>query len=579
MAIALLHSWSEDISTPGLFVLHDGLSAPGAWRLKGVTADPKAFPTPLARAEATSHVLRGGEEAAGHELAVRFKLLAYGLTLGKLQYVLLDLAAPELDNLGRALVRVEPDSRYLGLVGRGSEGAFAAFGATHPECLLFPHARRSRADWDDLAGAVGREQDLASRLLADLRAALDAADAWNPEVVAWQSGIECLLGQQTPSPDLIELRRNARFIGPFVLRVAGASGEKTLQAIYWPVVHREYTQKVVEYFKLKPTRTAEFVELRDAVDNAAARVLLPMAGENVDPVALGAGQIEIVPQRELQPQENGRLFLQCRGGQPGLVDLLRPVETALRDSHFGPAARRASAVGAPLSQEQAQQCPVFFPDSIRIIADMGLWRGEGEADAIRFSRRCEEVVFGPGGPGRYPEVRDADSGSVVVRLETGAGPVRVAFVERCGGTEVGDLRALGLLLFQLFVGEAELDAEAGGIVDGSFTPLVEQSVEHPLEPVADLYARSSSPVEAERLGRRLATLQRFVRSYRSGDGTAGADRLLWLAARALATWARGGVEVLPLGLAAERTLRYRLPGGGQEIIFARDHVELAQFAE
>lgn len=582
MAIALLHNWSEDISTPGLFTLHDGKTVPGSWRLKGAVCDPKAFPTPLARAEALRHVLRGGEEAAGHVLAIRFKLLLLGATLDFLQIDRVDLASDEFDNLGRALLRAESDARYLGLLVRRKETSDVCFGASHPDCLFFPHARRSRTDWDELASLVGRQQGAAIRLLCDFRSALDNAGAWDPEIIDWQTGLQWLLGEQAGSPELAELRKSSRLVGPLILRLPTGNPDQptTLRAVYWPVLAPGYTEKVISYFYLSPpAKAAKGIELRDAVGTSLATIAIPETGENVDPVALGAGNIEMHPVRDVQPPLTRRLWLRGRGEQTGLLELLRPVENALRLSSFGSTVGRASGVGSPVTQAAAQQCPVFFPDPIRIIADMGLWRGEGEDEAVAFSHRCEELTFGPGGPGRLPTPSDLErDGGVVVRMETSSGIGRVAYLDRCGVKDVGDLRALGLLLFLLFTGEAEVDLDAGGIVDDAFTPLLDSVSEVPLEPTSELYARSCDSDEATRLGRRLATLQRFVRSYRSEESSTDLERLCSLAARSLAFWAHGS-EVQPMGMPGERTLRYRLWDGGQEIAFVRDVVEPAQFEE
>ncbi|MFH1435966.1 MAG: hypothetical protein ABIJ56_09645 [Pseudomonadota bacterium] len=584
MAIALLHDWPDAPSEPGLFTLVEGTSLPARWRLSPTACDPKGFPSPMARAEAMRHVLRGigKEPGAGHEMAVQFRLLVFGAVLGFVELRPLDLRSAETDNLGRAILRSEPDARYINLLVLRADSGEICYGASHPDCLFWPHARRGREDWDRLARLVGPREQEARKVVAEMCGMLAAAEAWDTERVDWQMGLQWLAGAGAGPSEPVETRTNTRFAGPVIMRMKSPDPAKkvALRAMYIPVIDSGFAQRFIDCLSMSPPRqTTGGIEICDGAGTLLGRVAVPETGADVDPVALGAGKTELVQARTVQPPVTRRMWVD---GKDGLLGFLRPIENAMAVSSFGGSIERGVA----------KKCPVFFPDPVRILVDRGLWRAEGEAEAATYSFMCKEAAFSAGGPGALPDPDTlAAAGGILVRYKGEAGMSLAAYADRVGEKWVGDLRTLGFILFRIFSRDMEAapDRDAGCIRDAATgEPVLISTQERPLDPAADAYARvddSDSAREearatagraAEAVRSRLATLQQFVKTYSAGEQSCDIERLLAAAAQSLAAWALGGKKVLPAGRKGETLVRFRTAGGEEVVLAVSSFPRLAQ---
>ncbi len=587
-AVALVPTWKAALSkASGLFILADGVAIPGDWEVKpdqwtGDTGDmvfpnPKAIPTPFARAEATRLVLAQIDQAFNHVLALRFRDLLLGVAAGVLTVEPDDLASPEHDNLGRALLQVDRDARYFcQLKWRG-----LSYGITYRTSLFSPHTRRTREEWAALAEAIKPLEPDALTLLCDWRASLERARRWNPEVplCEWQRGVNEVLrraGAQ-PSEGNARLVEDARLVGPAHLTLpTGLNTEPgepvRAEPVYLPSLQRGFAARLLTTCQFKPREEPDkqAIALCDATQKTVARIRLGQSGSDGNSIALGMGSVELLDTPKV-PAAEAELWVSGRGGEPGIVDLLRPVVLALQK------------IGRPVDGEHVLAAPALYPDPIRVLFERGRWPGEGGARAAQ-SRRLAAALLQAGGRALDGATLERERGE---RLQLGgtAAPVTLTLVDRLGEIAINDFRALGYALFAVFTREAEPASALDGqlAMADTLEKLLEHNADRPLEPRKWVYDLVELP-PSERLSRRVATLQRFLRAYRSPQP--GLPRVLDRAAQSFARWASGRLgpppkdgeaggrnsDLLPLGRPSARAINVQLPTG-EELRLPLDAVE------
>ncbi|MBK7823518.1 MAG: hypothetical protein IPJ61_21260 [Tessaracoccus sp.] len=556
----------------GLFPINDGIGIPGDWG--PVEYVPAALPTPFARAEALRLVLardlsRTVEPPTGHaEMMARFDTLLIGIASGALTIENGDLRDDRrFDNFGRALVSVDPEARFFGIL-RWRESATTSrhFGITHHAALFAPHARRTKSEWDSLAKAIGARRGPALTLLAEWRAALARTKRWEPGLAGceWQHGVDRLLAAENilaPVSELAHLRDDCQFVGPCWLGVPTGRPEEPVrrEAIYLPRHEPGFAANFARLCALPPhdDNTRGQITFQAPDGRPAGWIAMPPGGteNNLVMLALGAGGVSFGAAPEVQPHADDWII--GKPDRPGLRDLLRPLIAALQ----------ARNPGRVVDVSHVTACPPLYPDPIRILVGLNRWPAPGQA---RPTRRLRAVLTLAGRPLPDSAAIVAAGGQVV---ELGEAKARVALylVDALPGLPpVNDLRALGYALWQVFVGEVRLAGDRLMLADpvvGRAPPLGSDA-ESPLEPSSWVYdfVAGQPPVE---IGRRLATLQRFVKA--SGDPVAG-HPVLAAAASSFARWASTVGEVAALGRDARVRLPWRLPTG-DELALPVDPVE------
>ena len=562
-AVPLLPSWDAVISTThGLFTLGDGIQIPSAWEPKPSDYDPKAIPTPFARAEALRLVLARIDEAKDHPYAVHFRWLLLGVAAGVLELEADDFGSERYDNLGRALRQVDPDARYFCRL-IGPAGAPRSYGITYRSSMFSPHARRAASEWNELADAIKPRETQALALLSDWREALKRAGRWSPNLPGcdWQRGVDHVIGSVASSSASLErLREDARFVGPIWLCLPTGIPEQPVrqEPVYLPSLALGHAARFVKTCQLQPRDDAASAGIifLDSQRKPAGLIRLPSAGAETNAIAVGMGLLAF-PDAPMAPPTSHEMWVTAQGGQPGLVDLLRPVVLALQK------------IGRPVDAAHVNGCPPLYPDPIRILVDRGLWPDVGGGRKAQ-SRRMTAALMIAGGRALDSATIDREGGETVA-LGGEAEPVMVTLLDRLGETEVLDLRALGYVMWSVFVGDAEVAEALEGQLAMSDTleKLLEHTRDRPLEPRKSVYDHVSV-APSPTLGCRVATMQRFVQAYRSG--AAGLPRLLDRAARSFVVWASGLSSIVPLGRPVARFLSYRLPTG-EELRLALDACE------
>lgn len=567
-SLPLLHTWEGAVpAEQGLFTLVDGRTIPGAWEPRPEQYESKAIPTPFARAEAMRLILQRIDEAAGHPYARQFQDLLLGIAAGVLSLQPDSLKHEKYDNLGRALCQVDEDARYFCHVTWQAGGRARSFGLTYRSSLFSPHARRTAGEWSELADAIKPQEKRAVEILAEWRAALQRAGRWSPDLrgAEWQRGVDHVLrgAQVAPEAPLHLLHEHTRFVGPVWLGVpTGRPDEPVrLEPLYLPASAPDFAKRFGESCRHRPRMApdASGIVFVDAGNQEVARIRLPAAGTDPNPIALGMGVLDVysVPTTPNVAVED---WVRGRGSEPGLVELLKPLELALQK------------LGRPLAPDRVNGCPPLYPDPLRILFERGLWPTPG-GERTAESRALTEARIQRGGRA-LDAAALAKEGGERVSLGGDGARVSLVMVDAVGDTRVNDLRALGFVLWAVFTREAELSSELGGqlALSDTLERLLEHSLERPLEPTRRVYEHvATSPPES--LRRRLATMQRFAKAYARLEP--GLPRLLDRAAKSFVAWASGRADAVEsrLGRPPARYLSFRLPTG-EDLTLALDALDL-----
>lgn len=526
----LVHLWDSSPVPPqsGLFPL--GNSLPAVWAIE--TLDPEAFPTPFGRAEALRLQQASAEESKGKALFRHFQLLLLGVASGALRVEPANLASGDYDNLGQALLQVDPQAQYFCRLTLASTGLL--YGVSYPSCLVWSHARRTDGDWDALSRAIGNKTE-ALQVLADWRKVLQDAGRWRREVVVWQRAVDVVLeqGGAQPSADLRSFHRDCRLVGPIrcELPIGDANGTVRPELLYLPTSAPGFSDSFVRLSRLPAEVQDQSLLFRTASGKTAGAIrVLPMS-KNTDEVALGTGLVEGLDERALA-EVSATQMLQA----DALRDLLQPVAQALGE------------INRTVDRASVLACPALYPDAIRLWAQ----RLARPAHQPTLTRRAELLLV----ESASASPSDAEvqlGGGLKVRLEGSQRQVDLLLLERLGEIEVLDLRALGAVLWQVFVGEGTLGQ--GHLLGPSGQPLLIPGAL--LEPPASIYEQVAQPPGA--LRSRLATLQRLVAAY--PDGAGALERVLAAAARSFARWASDRPDIAALGRTGGPTVSVGLPIG------------------
>jgi hypothetical protein len=185
--------------------------------------------------------------------------------------------------------------------------------------------------------------------------------------------------------------------------------------------------------------------------------------------------------------------------------------------------------------------PFLFPDVFRVpVTRLG---EAGFGTEVSFSPQAYELTFDPDSPGlplasELDQISDRTDGVVLSYRDERGQTRRAIYIDSYAGAPVGDLKALGLVLWSYFVGDAEVFN--GKLVNYEGTPIFKnQDISRPFdlyeEVAPDLYAKVRASGAEHR---RLATQQRFLKAYRelAAKEDSNVTQLCYRAARSFVRW-------------------------------------------
>ncbi|MFL6211546.1 MAG: hypothetical protein ACJ74W_22040 [Pyrinomonadaceae bacterium] len=485
--------------------------------------DAFAFPTPFAWAEMMAAVIR--QRDFEHLMFRLYSILVRGLVLGHLQLDIVDLNGPAGGNFGKVLASTDDNYRYFGLLRSNPQNRElppGMFGATSPESLFWPSPRRTAADWQTLAAAIDRDPRLndAYQVLADFRALLERANHWNASsaVAPWMGGLNHIIESHRlnirPSAGHKHFHVHSRLVGPINARFA--DGKE--RPLYFPVYEAKYAANFLRALTGSFAREKDHVAVYDGARRKSYEIRTPEVGAGGNTVLAGGGTVRVLA----EPSE------QLGSQQIRVHDLFALVQDVRR------------AMGDDVAD--IKKHPFLYPDVFRVTVSR---LGEaGLDDEVSFSDQAYKLTFDPDSPGlpfaaELHDMTEETRGIVLPYKDEKGQPRKAIYVDSYAGTNVGDLKALGWVLWSYFIGEAEVN---GGKLkvedkDGDFTAAFKEgNSNRPFDLRHDIYEKVYKERDRHR---RLATLQRFLKAYAAHVGApdeSGVNTLCHEAALSFVRW-------------------------------------------
>jgi hypothetical protein len=530
MSLVLLPNWSDALTKTGLDAPESlqQKKLPTAWQPDVRDLRPESFPTPFGRAEATAFSLAFGteEQLRTERFASRFRILVEAAALGLLEAEVIDLSF-DAGRLGKALLEVHPERegyRYLTILKRRAGGQETIFGASSPRCLFFGHSRRTEPEWSELKNQVERNSNLndAHLLLAEFRESLRNRNQWDPKNIPWMRGFDLLVKNTRVTEGLSRYRDDSRTLCPVPLWTGEpAGGIRKHDVLFFPTLDKGYGKRLLEWMRgtvdEQSESSAGFVRILNERNDVLARIRLPKSREGVNAAYLGAGLVRPAEPAVAPRGAKPRLDDDQRGR--GFLSVLQPVFRSFDG----------------LRRQAVVSDPAHYPDivsrTLRAFGDVHT----GLAQRVYFSQSVEEWARDQGA---YPddsalEGEEGGPNGFVANLDTG----KAVYVERWNDQVFHDLSSLGYVLFQFFSGQALL--ADGQLVADDGEPLVISAEGRPIDVQRGPYAFVTEAKNKDAIARRLATLQRFHRSYSNRKVSAPGGTLAKLAGRAFVNWALG----------------------------------------
>lgn len=486
-----------------------------------------AFPTPFAWAEMMSAIIR--QERYTHILFRYYEQLVLGLVLGHLQLEIVDL---KTSAFGKVLAGADDRYRYFGLLrGRGTPERRniqdKVFGGTSPDCLFWPSPRRTESDWQELREAISASQQNACyQILADLRDLMTSERLWEPSRYVWMKGLQQVIGERRPTAGHKHFHVHSRMAGPILLD--GLSEEP----LYFPVYEKDYAAKFLRGLTGTLNQEPGKLGIFDSTGKCF-EVAMPIIPSDGDLRRAGAGIVRVLKDPG-QRVGSEHVHLRDEQNRRGLLSLTQDLRRAM-----------SAAIGEDVTSIKRR--PFLFPDVFRIpVTRLG---EAGLGDDVSFSKKAYELTFDPDSPGlplasELDKVTQETSGLVFEYTDTQGQKRRAIYLDSYAGSSVGDLKALGWVLWTYFISGDEVDGRFevrdGKLLNEELSAVFKDvGANRPFEFADDLAADIYSKVlTSGREYRRLAAQQRFLRAYREQTAGAGATNLNLLCYRAALAFIR-----------------------------------------
>lgn len=515
-----------------------------------------AFPTPFAWAEMMATVIR--QQRYDHFLFKVFDNLVRGLVLGHLVLEINDLSE-ECGMFGKVLSKTDPEYRYFGLIRTNPANKDLpqrVFGATSPESLFWPSPRCSREDWQALDETINRDVNLhnAYIVLSDFRELLQKAKLWdeNSNNAPWMKGLHHIIEDQKlnaqPSLGNKHFNVHSRLIGPVQVRFSDGQPHH----LYFPVYHEKFAANFLKALTGSFARENGVVAVYDERNRKCYEInSRSLAGGDV--IRAGMGTVKVV-------QEPGEELTSTQVHLKELFDSLQDLRKALGND-----------------VADIKKHPFFYPDVLRIAVTR---LGEAGLDTnVSFSDQAYKLTFDPNSVGlplasELKEVSAETHGLVLNYTDENNRPRKAIYVESYDGSNIGDLKALGWVLWSYFTGTAYMSGGTLKVEDlqgDSISAFKETNSTRPFDLKGFIYRKVNNERDKHR---RLARLQRFLKAYaeRRDEQPNSIGELLYEAAASFVKYIWSEGVVVPNGPLSNESGRLRI--SEIDVTLAKDIVKL-----
>ncbi len=566
---------------------------------------PHCVPSPFAEAEVMASILRALPAGGGtfadvkpnaflRQSFVRWQTLLKAVLLGRISIEQVSLKAPDNDpvNFGRALFRSRSSRQYQGvlrsystLVPAGRKSRLV--GGVDEHTLVWAGPRLQDGEWGVLNNTVhGAEENLAISLLFEWRRMLTEKGLWSGEGNAppWMRGVDAMLEGRKPTHTWDQLQADAAMEVPCRLLFPRSNAEPVLLDVYLPVYRPGHATQFERIFHLRPAMVDGGINLlEDRSDGAPARIgafvqLTAHRNSTPDGATLRAGDVGAgdellaglgrVEMRDLN-LAGDRWWLQDRDG---VVGYKSAVYDPLIDQVLKVQGQRLA-----LKPDDVAACPIFFPDAVRLARELlsppeGMNGVEYGTLKYAFGAKVAHWALPRYGQQLTHELPlpSLDKPYVLALDHSHSAPCLVERVD-VGGilTEVGEIRALGALLWEVFIGETDFRTADSHALQRISIPTRDNSVasqardsEQRIVLKSPLLGAIGSVLSDDtgqsvgykrRVQKRRATAQRFLSLWSDVSPALGAGYwLASLASRTFLEWAFAGSEQGPLALWGRR---------------------------
>ncbi|MBU0553224.1 hypothetical protein KJ940_17270 [Myxococcota bacterium] len=537
---------------------------PADWIPKSDGLRISSFPTPLAINEATQLALKNtldndpniAQIATNHPLVEASKLLLQGLVCGKFTFRWIDIEGIKSDALKSAILSVRRGASVrVGLIFHGADLWGYIVDDIVPCLAGYKQDKLKLAQLRQIMADYGPRAARTKALLSVIRAALARSGDWEPSRHAWMRLFDLVLeGFADQATDTI---LDVRSLGPFEVEVGD---KKERRVIYLLSDSDGFTTRLAHSLGCtarlpdEPKGRPNYLTFAFGQDNLA--YFQKTSGQKTSAYLLGEGCAEWVAdpiprsaQRFDQISESVKnLFSghidQLKSDGQRLTQLVTSQPFALSD--IG----RALALYAPnvLGELTPMHWTPRFKDYMSK-NNITLAPSEEVLDALQAKGWAFRLP--PDGASDKPSLAFIEGGFPAASKEI-----------------VGDLSELGLTLWLIFEGARWIDGF--GFIDQEGEPLFETDDEaFELLTLIEIEGWLKAHQDQE-ITHRLATLQRFIKSY--SQPSSDLEQLCLLAAKAFAVRvlgdveivealiAQGGGAILPRSNQAERVV---IPGYGR----------------
>ncbi|MFO0646024.1 MAG: hypothetical protein U0326_07290 [Polyangiales bacterium] len=570
---------------------------------------PSCVPSPYAEAEVMATILRdlpaGGTTHTDvkttekqRQSFQRWQVLLKAVLLGRLSIENVPLRSDAADNFGRALAQSRDDKEFQGILWCQDIAALnlsgrkrRVVGGLDEDTLVWCGPRLLDADWSTLEGIVQGTDGLRALTLLHLwRMMLVERGLWGTEgtMRPWMRGVDRMLDGFKVEVTWAALQDNVRMAGPVRLTFPHPNAPPESKGftldVFMPVHHMGWAASFASTFHLQPkpaetggvnlvgdssgpyeNKVGQFIQLgsgqRPSAPTTATISHVGMA-RNEDALLAGLGSRHV-----FDPLIQGdRWWLQDRDNLKGY-----------RSEVYEPLMKDVKAVHARSIQvrdDDIQKCPILFPDTLRLAHDLlDPPAGMSGVEFVTLKEKHGNAVRGWPFPmhgtllGKDLPLSPPDATWVIALENSPSAPCLLERLNLGNGTvvEVGELRALGALLWEIFTGEAEFKSAtslaitrtslstassndnelASAARDSQPRIILKETLLKTVESALYSQQDSTSRNYRKALQQRRATAQRFLALWTLSDPSIEVSAGWWLgnlAARVFINWAYQGVE-------------------------------------